>query len=185
MHDFADWFPNPHAVVIHLPLGLLVTAVSTDLVALLRRSSAIVWVSSTLYTLGTMTLILAYLTGRTAASEVYTPGLAHALIAQHWNFALGCIWYFSLATLCRLARQLWAPGFTRLSTMVSSIVGLAGLTLLAVTAEFGGRLVYVYGVGVAAPNTKVLCTEPLQKEIPSDALISTSGTGAIESGPGR
>ena len=70
--------------------------------------------------------------------------------------------------------------------MVSSIVGLAGLTLLAVTAEFGGRLVYEHGVGVAAPNSKVLYTVPLQKEIPpAAALISTSEVDAIESGPGR
>lgn len=185
MHDFADWLPNPHAVVIHLPLGLLVTAVCIDLVALLRRSPAIAEVSSALHILGTMTLILAYLTGRTAASEVYTPGLAHALVAQHWDFALGCVWYFSLATLCRLALQLWAKGFTRLGTMVSSIVGLAGLTLLAVTAEFGGRLVYEHGVGVAAPNSKILYTAPLQREIPPAALISTSEVDAIESGPGR
>lgn len=155
MDGFADWLPNLHALVIHLPLGLLVTAGGTDLLALLRRTPAtVVRVSTGLYVVGTMTLILAYVTGRTAAAEVYTPGLAHALVAQHWDRALWCVWYFGSVTLVRLALHFRGTSLTRTITAGLSVAGLAGFAALAVTAELGGRLVYEYGVGVAAPTRR-------------------------------
>ena len=62
---------------MHLPIGLLVTAVVADLVAMLRRDpSTVVTVSTGLYVAGTVSLVAAYLTGRSGAPEVYTPGLA-------------------------------------------------------------------------------------------------------------
>ena len=107
MEGFAHWVPNTHILVIHLPLGLLVAAVGADLLSLLRRDQRTVGrVSTGLHVGGTITLILAYFTGRSAAEEVYIPGLAHALVAQHWHWALWCVWYFGLATLGRLALQL-------------------------------------------------------------------------------
>ena len=39
----------------------------------------------------------------------------------------------------------------RAAHLAFGAAGLAGLLLLAATAELGGRLVYQYGVGVSAP----------------------------------
>ena len=152
MIEFGGWAPNPHALIVHLPIGLLVTAVMADLVAMLRREpSTVVTVSTGLYLVGTAALVAAFLTGRSAAPEVYTPGLAQPIVAQHWDWALRCVWYFGLLTAGRVGLRLAAGAPRRLSTVAFAVAGLAGLVLLTNTAELGGRLVYQHGVGVAAP----------------------------------
>jgi len=152
MTALADWAPNPHALIVHLPIGLLVTAVVADLVAMVRRDPAtVVTVSTGLYLVGTATLVAAFLTGRSAAPEVYTPGLAQAIVARHWDWALWCVWYFGLLTAGRVGLRLAAGAPRRISTVALAVAGLAGLVLLTNTAELGARLVYQHGVGVAAP----------------------------------
>ena len=90
MTELAGWAPNPHALIVHLPIGLLVTAVVADLVAMLRRDpSTVVRVSTGLYIAGTVTLVAAFLTGRSAAPEVYTPGMAQAIVVRHWDWRSG------------------------------------------------------------------------------------------------
>ena len=152
MTEFASWAPNPHALIVHLPVGLLVTAVATDLIAMLRRDpSTVVSVSTGLYLAGTVALVVAYVTGRDAAPVVYTPGMAQAIVSQHWDRAYWCVWYFGLVTTGRLALRFRPGRVGRLIAQGLGVAGLAGLLLLATTAELGGRLVYQHGVGVAAP----------------------------------
>ena len=152
MMALASWAPNPHALIVHLPIGLLVTAVVADLVAMLRRDpSTVVTVSTGLYLAGTVSLVAAYLTGRSGAPEVYTPGLAHAVVTRHWQWALWCVWYFGLLTAGRAGLLLATGVPRRVVTAALALAGLAGLVLLTNTAELGGRLVYQHGVGVAAP----------------------------------
>ena len=152
MTAFADWAPNPHALIVHLPIGLLVTAVVADLVALLRRDPAhVVTVATCLYLAGAVTLVAAYLTGRSGAPEVYTPGMAHAVVARHWDAALWCVWYFGFLAAGRVGLRVVALPPGRSVAAVLAVAGLAGLVLLTNTAELGGRLVYEHGVGVAAP----------------------------------
>ena len=169
MTGLTDWAPNAHALVVHLPVGLLVTAAAADLVALLRsRPEPVATVSTALYAAGWIALAAAYLTGRGAAPEVYTPGLAVPVVDRHWSLALWCVVYFGGLTAARVwrlgigsatlhrnrigeaaARENAAP--RRAARLAFAAVGLVGLVLLAATAELGGRLVYEYGVGVAAP----------------------------------
>jgi uncharacterized membrane protein len=152
MTELADWAPNLHALIVHLPIGLLVTAVVADLVAMLRRDpSALVTVSTGLYLVGTVTLVTAYLTGRNAAPVVFTPGMAQSVVVQHWDRALWCVWYFALVTTGRVWVRLAGGAPRRIVTLALGSAGLAGLILLTQTAELGARLVYEHGVGVAAP----------------------------------
>ena len=171
MTGLTDWAPNAHALIVHLPIGLLVTAFAAELVALLRRHpEPVATVSTALYAAGWLTLAAAYLTGRAAAPEVYTPGPAVPVVDRHWTWALWCLLYFGALT----AGRLWVLGVPgrparagdtgetpagsaatrRRAHLAFGAAGLAGLALLAVTAELGGRLVYEYGVGVAAPRAE-------------------------------
>ena len=169
MTGLTDWAPNAHALIVHLPIGLLVTAFAAELVALMRRRpEPVATVSTALYAAGWLTLAAAYLTGRAAAPEIYTPGLAVPVVDRHWTLALWCLLYFGALT----AGRLWVLGIPgrlaraggtgetpagpaasrrRAAHLAFGAAGLAGLLLLAATAELGGRLVYQYGVGVAAP----------------------------------
>ena len=151
MTGLTDWVPNAHALVVHLPIGLLAAAAAAELVALLkRRPEPVATVSTALYAAGWLTLAAAYLTGRAAAPEVYTPGLAVPVVDRHWTWALWCVVYFGGLTAARVG-LLERGEPRRLVHLAFGAAGLAGLALLAVTAELGGRLVYEYGVGVAAP----------------------------------
>ena len=172
MTGLVDWMPNTHALIVHLPIGLLVTAFAAELVALLRRRpEPVATVSTALYAAGWLTLAAAYLTGRAAAPEVYTPGLAVPVVDRHWTWALWCLLYFGALTAGRLwvlgvpgrpvsaggtGETLSGPAATRrrVAHLAFGAAGLAGLLLLAATAELGGRLVYEYGVGVAAPRVE-------------------------------
>ena len=169
MIELIDWVPNAHALVVHLPIGLLVTAFAAELVVSLRsRPEPVATVSTALYAAGWLTLAVAYLTGRAAAPEVYTPGMAVPVVDRHGTLALWCLLYFGALT----AGRLWVLGVPcrpprasgtgeapaqagatrrRAAHLAFAAAALAGLVLLAVTAELGGRLVYQHGVGVAAP----------------------------------
>ena len=152
MTGLTDWVPNAHALVVHLPIGLLATAAAADLVALLqRRPGSAATVATALYVAGSAALAAAYLTGRAAAPEVYTPGLAAPVVDRHWTWALWCLVYFGGLTAARVGLLERGEPRRRLVHFAFGAAGLAGLALLAVTAELGGRLVYEYGVGVAAP----------------------------------
>jgi len=152
MGSVGDWAPNWHAVVVHLPVGLLVSALATDLVALARREPGAAGVLATaLQTAGAAALLVAYLTGRAAAGEVFAPGLAQGMLHRHWDRALWTVWVVGAATAGRLA--VWwtagAPSRPRLAAL--ALAAAAGVALLTLTADLGGRLVYEHGVGVAAP----------------------------------
>jgi uncharacterized membrane protein len=152
MTGLADWAPNSHALVVHLPIGLLVTAVGVDLLAVVRQNRATLGrLSLGLHLTGTAMLIAAYVTGRNAAPEVFTPGLAQAVVTQHWDQALWCVWYFGVATIGRVGLHLRSGRDGRSTAVGLAVIGIGGVVLLATTAELGGRLVYEYGVGVAAP----------------------------------
>ena len=125
MTELASWAPNPHALIVHLPIGLLVTAFVADLVAMLRRDPAtVVTVASGLYLAGTVTLVAAFLTGRSAAPEVYTPGMAQAIVARHWDWALGCVWYFGILTAGRVGLRLSGGAPRRIRVSVGPMSGM-------------------------------------------------------------
>ena len=155
MTGFTAWAPNAHALIVHFPIGLLVTAAVVDLIALLRADPRTpVTVSTGLYAAGAVAVLAAYLTGRAAAAEVYTPGLALPLVAQHWDRALWCVWYFGLVAAARVTLAVRATPLRRKTTVYLWAAGFVGVLLLAATADLGGRLVYQHGVGVAAPLSR-------------------------------
>lgn len=153
VNGFADWAPNWHAFVVHLPVGLLVTALGVDLVALARRDPSVAAMTACgLQTAGAVALAVAYLTGRSGAPDVFTPGLAQALVTEHWNRALWTLWVVMPVTAGRLA-MFWRMGTpTRWAVAGLALAGAIGVGMLALTADLGGRLVYEHGVGVSAPT---------------------------------
>ena len=139
MTGFTAWAPNAHALIVHFPIGLLVTAAVVDLIALLRADPRTpVTVSTGLYAAGAVAVLAAYLTGRAAAAEVYTPGLALPLVAQHWDRALWCVWYFGLVAAARVTLAVRATPLRRKTTVYLWAAGFVGVLLLAATADLGG-----------------------------------------------
>ena len=151
----ADLPATLHPLIVHFPIGLIVTAAVIDLAALgadprstLRRAA------TGLYLAGAATLIAAYFTGRNDAALLRITGPAHAVVDEHWTWAFRTTVYMGLLGVGRLGLELAGllTGRARWLPIVAS--GLIGVLLLFQTAERGGRLVYEHGVGVAAPRTR-------------------------------
>ncbi len=148
-----DWAPNIHPLVVHFPIAWWVAAVIVDLVALLLPRAA--WANataSTLYPAGAVSAVMAYFTGRQAAATVFTPGMAHPIVLEHWNWALATTVGFALIALLRLWVSVSRPHPPRWIRTALAVAALAALASLFETGERGARLVFEHGVGVSAPG---------------------------------
>ena len=143
-----DWAPNLHPILVHFPIGLLVAAVAVDLIAVCSRGASFTRRATGFYGLGAMLLLVTYFSGRDAAATVFTPGMAHAVVQEHWDWAMWTTIYFLALTGARLlASRRLSRGHRGLKAAFL-IGGSCGAVLLTMTAERGARLVYEYGVGV-------------------------------------
>lgn len=149
MNLLPDWAPNLHPVLVHFPIGLLLLAIGLDAVScLLRYSRWLRHVASMVYVLGTLAVVATYLTGRMAAQHVWVPGMAQAIVKDHWDWAFRTVWFFGVLTTARLL-VLWPRNREprRLILAIFALAGLVGAGLVGETGDRGGRLVYQFGVG--------------------------------------
>jgi uncharacterized membrane protein len=151
------WAPNIHPMLVHFPIALLFTSVLLDLIAYSLPGRARVLlrnVGSVLGVIGAFAALATYLTGRAAAQTVLSPGMAHALVNAHWEWAFWTLWYFAGLAVVRVVVLLTGRASSPRATAALAITGLIGLGLLFETADRGAELVYGQGVGVGViPNT--------------------------------
>jgi uncharacterized membrane protein len=150
MNLVPDWAPNIHPLLVHFPIALLCAAGAVDLVGCALRRNKLHQVATLLYVLGTGGAIAAYLTGRAASQTIWFPGMAQAVVREHWDWAFRTVWFFAVVTVVRvvlLRPSHREPG--RAMVAVFALVGLVGIGLLLETGDRGGRLVYQHGVGTA------------------------------------
>jgi uncharacterized membrane protein len=144
------WAPNIHPVLVHFPIALLSVAAGLDVVAwVCWRNRPLRRVSTLLYAIGTGTALAAYFTGRAASETIWLPGMAHAVVKEHWDWAFRTVWFFGIATAVRLVllrRRDPSPAIVA----ALALAGLVGVGLLLETGDRGGRLVYRHRVGVSA-----------------------------------
>jgi uncharacterized membrane protein len=151
MNLIPGWAPNIHPLVVHFPIALLMTAAGLDVAGLaLRCNRSLRFVATALYVLGTLTIVAAYFTGRAAADTIWLPGMAHAAVKEHWDWAFRAVMFFTILTAVRLV-LLWRVRPDPRPALVAALTlaGLLGVVLLGETGDRGGRLVFQYGVGTA------------------------------------
>ena len=147
-------FPSLHVLVIHFPIALICLAPVVDVGCLVLRGW--VWLDRTatlLYVAGTIGAGAAYLTGDRAADALggISPA-AEATLADHHRFAVLTLIVLVIVSLLRLTVSWLARNDRRISLGIFRLVALplalAGLLLVALTADRGGQLVYGHGLGV-------------------------------------
>jgi uncharacterized membrane protein len=151
MNLVPDWAPNIHPLLVHFPIALLCAAAAVDVAGwAFRRNTVLHQLATLLYVLGAGGAAAAYVTGRAAAQTIWFPGMAQAVLKQHWDWALRTVWFFGVFTVVRLvvlrpSRREASPALVAAFVLV----GLVGIGLLLETGDRGGRLVYQHGVGTA------------------------------------
>ena len=148
--------PSLHVMVIHFPIALICLAPLFDLGCLIFRDK--VWldrVATLFYLMGTLGAGAAYLSGERAAKAlVEISPAAESALADHESSAMITLIALAIVSLFRL----WVSWLSRsdrsislgLFRLAAIPLALAGLALLAITADRGGNLVYGHGLGVGA-----------------------------------
>jgi uncharacterized membrane protein len=151
MNLVPDWAPNIHPLLVHFPIALLYAAIAVDLVGCVCWCNKPLRQTATLlYALGTVGAIAAYLTGRAASQSIWIPGMAQAVLKQHWDWALRTVWFFAIVTVVRFVLLRPSRRDPAVATVAAfALVGLVGAGLLLETGDRGGRLVFQHGVGTA------------------------------------
>lgn len=151
--DFT-WLPNMHPLVVHLPIGIILAATALMFITLVLKKNMLF--RSTLYLLltGVGTLAVAYISGKLAVETVIIPANANPVLGHHSDFAFGLLVYYLVLSILIIV-------YLRKRNQARLIIYQAALTILAVfgtaglgmTADYGGQLVYRYGVGIK-PGTE-------------------------------
>jgi len=139
---------NPHPLVVHFPLALLLTSAVAALYAAARGAGAVASFARALLWLGSAACAVAVITGFLASQSVAPVKAATDVLREHQNFAyvlLGLAATLSGWSLVAWSRTRATPRPTPL--WVAGQVALAALLVL--TGRDGGRLVHTYGVGTA------------------------------------
>ena len=103
----ADLPATLHPLLVHFPIGLIVTAALIDLAALGADPRSTLRSAATgLYLAGAAALVAAYCTGRSDAALVRIPGPAHVVVDEHWTWALRTTVYLCLLAPGRLGLHL-------------------------------------------------------------------------------
>lgn len=173
-----EWAPNLHPIVVHFPIALLAVAVLLDFIRLAKREYTGLNLSvQILYGLGTLGLIVAFITGRQATETVEVAGQAFTVLASHENWALATMIFFIAFFGLRFAAYRYRLDIRKSISVTSVVSGLIGMSLVTITGDRGGKLVFHHGVGVMA-------LEELQMELDekSDRLAELEGAAGPQIG---
>ncbi|HLR91340.1 MAG TPA: DUF2231 domain-containing protein [Balneolaceae bacterium] len=168
---FPEWAPNIHPIVVHFPIALLVVALLLDLIRIVKREhTGLNLAVQILYGLGTLGLIVSFITGRQATETVEVAGQAFSVLASHENWAFATMIFFIVFFGLRFAVYWFQLDMRKSISFVSVLLGLIGLELVAITGDRGGELVFGHGVGVTA-------IQELQRELDekNDRLAELEG----------
>ena len=160
---------NLHPLFVHLPISLFHIAPILDLAGLIRRNDGYHRAAWLVLLIGVIAAAFAVMTGLRAESTVAHPVDAASLIATHkfWSLTL-----LGLGVAVLLLRPSLTE--TRRRWMVYAVIQLIVLwsTVIA-TGNFGGRIVFDYGVGTA-----IYSTAPTEEvSVPDSTQFDTSRKG--------
>ena len=142
------WAPGIHPLIIHFPIALLSLAVGLTVVDLFYSRKWLLKATAGLYILGTLGALTSYISGRLAADSIGLNLKAEVAIGTHSDWALYTLMYFvGLSIIYYLVKFILKRNTLAIRSLLA-VLALAGFFILAKTAEYGGRLVFEYGLGV-------------------------------------
>lgn len=135
-------FPTYHPMIVHIPIVLLILAALLQLVALVRSSDPINWLTVLVAVLGTAG---AYVAG--SFVHPHTDGLSDAaqlVLETHETYADYTLWLGFVGTALKIVtlwrKNKWLEGLTAVAFVCAGIA-------VALASHQGGALTYLYGIG--------------------------------------
>ncbi len=142
---------NIHPLIVHFPIALLSCFLLLDVMASLLRSRQLSIVAGWFLALGALGAIAAAAAGLQAALTVPHPPEAHEIIEHHRYFALNTV---ALAVILLLWRLLNRARFSLPGRIVYLLLAGFMMINLLFAADYGGLMVYRYGVAVKAAGIR-------------------------------
>lgn len=142
------WAPGIHPLIIHFPIALLSLAVGLTVLELFYSRPWLVKAIAGLYLFGALGAVLSYISGRSAADSIGLNLKAEVAISTHSNWGLYTLIYFGIMVLVYYGVKFILKKNNLPIRILMAVLAVAGFLILAQTAEYGGRLVFEYGLGV-------------------------------------
>lgn len=148
-----DW-PRLHAALNDLPIGLLLTAVLFDVLALATGRESFRQVSFWALIVGAVGGAAAVLSGLQAEEDISHGDAVHRVMETHELLAFVTLGVFGVLALWRIFRERRMGSRER---ALGVLLSIAGAGVLFATGLYGGRLVFDHAAGIP--------TEVLQGEL--------------------
>ncbi|TXF78827.1 DUF2231 domain-containing protein [Chryseobacterium sp.] len=135
-----------HAMVIHFPIALLLTAFLGEIIGLILKKTFLNQAAFYLLILGTFGTLIAYLSGDAAGDGMEGGSLGKAIMLHEEAAAL-TLWLAIITTLLYGALYFF-KSHNRWYRIVGIILFATVIGSVTRTAYLGGQLVYRHGAGV-------------------------------------
>lgn len=131
-----------HPMLVHFPVATWFLATIADIASLFTNEQ-VGWVAGVLLVVGTITALLAMMTGLVELGKIDQHSPAIKIANQHMILVMISWSFYALSLFLRLnGTQLEQPGLLVIS------LSIAGFVFLCSAGWIGGKLVYEYGVGI-------------------------------------
>lgn len=131
-----------HPILVHFPIATWFLASIADIASLFTNEQ-VGWVAGVLLVIGTITALLAMMTGLLELGKIDQQSPAIKIANQHMILIMISWSFYAVSLFMRLnGTQIEQPGPIAIS------LSIIGLIFLCSAGWMGGKLVYEYGIGV-------------------------------------
>ena len=131
-----------HPMLVHFPIATWFLATIADITSLFTNEQ-VGWVAGVLLVIGTITALLAMMTGLLELGKIDQQSPALKIANQHMILIMISWSFYAVSLFLRLnGTQLEQPGLMAVS------FSIIGLIFLCSAGWMGGKLVYEHGVGI-------------------------------------
>ncbi len=144
-----EFLAELHPKIIHFPIAILVLYSFMEITGILIKNIFLQKTAHLLLAIGVLTAVGAVLTGNQAAEVAKNnTGLldVKSLVENHETYATITLWYFFAVLIFRTYLSIKKKFSGILKYLFIPIV-IIGCYLIYETGEYGGELVYKYGIG--------------------------------------
>lgn len=131
-----------HPILVHFPIATWFISTLGDIASLFTNEQ-IGWVAGVLLVIGTITALLAMVTGLIELGKIDQQSPAMKIANQHMILMMVSWSFYAVSLFLRLnGTNLGQPG------AIAIIMSVTGFVFLCIAGWLGGKLVYNHGIGI-------------------------------------